>query len=283
MREIFLYCDESIGSGKYYSNFYGGIAVDGRHIKEVNDRLVEKKAALNFYGELKWQKISEAYADKYIQFIDEIFLLMSEGKVKVRIMFRHNIWIASGLTREQVENEYFMLYYQFIKHAFGLQYVTEDRTGANVRLHFDRLPDTREKVAAFKGHLLGLNRSAHFLANRVRIREDQIAEIDSKEHAVLQALDVILGSIQFYLNDKHKEMPAGEVRRGKRTIAKERVYRFINQKIRGLVPNFNIGVSTSSQGAAENKWLQPYRHWSFKPNGYEKNPNYKKKSSATAR
>lgn len=278
MRELFVYCDESVSSGRFYSNFYGGVLVESKHIREVTDRLSAKKLELNFFGELKWQKISEAYADKYIAFLDEVFTLLGESKLKVRIMFQQNNWSPIGLSAEQIENEYFMLYYQFIKHAFGLTYSTSSRdSGVGVRLHFDRLPDTNEKSAAFKGRLLGLNHSSHFVTSGVRILPDQISEVDSKEHVALQALDIMLGAMQFRLNDKHLEKPEGSRFRGKRTVAKERVYKHINGKIRALIPNFNIGINTSDRGDSRNYWLDQYRHWSFVPHQREKNPNYQKK------
>lgn len=283
MRELFIYCDESIADGRYYSNFYGGILIESAHLKEVNERLAATKESLNLFGELKWQKISAAYAEKYRLFVDEVFTLVSERKLKIRIMFRQNNWLPRNLSAEQVENEYFMLYYQFIKHAFGLAYIKHDEQSLNVRLLFDKLPDTREKSEAFKGQLLGLNRSSPFVASRLRIRHDQISEVDSKDHDPLQALDIILGAIQFRLNDKHLDKPEGSKRRGKRTIAKESVYKHINARIRELRPGFNIGTNTSDLGISENRWNDVYRHWSFVPRERDQNPNYKKKGSATAK
>lgn len=37
-------------------------------------------------------------------------------------MFRQNAQVSQNLTREHEEKEYFLLYYQFIKHAFGIDY-----------------------------------------------------------------------------------------------------------------------------------------------------------------
>ena len=71
--------------------------------------------------------------------------------------------------------------------------------------------------------------------------------------------------MQFRLNDKHKEKPPGKSQRGKRTIAKERLYKHINARVREVYPNFNIGVSTSVNGELSNRWEHPYRHWLFVP------------------
>jgi hypothetical protein len=55
-------------------------------------------------------------------------------------------------------------------------------------------------------------------------------------------------------------------RRGKRTIAKERLYKHINKKICEIRPRFNVGITTGLDGDTRNKLLHPYRHWLFIPN-----------------
>lgn len=92
--------------------------------------------------------------------------------------------------------------------------------------------------------------------------------MDSKGHIVLQMLDVVLGSMCFRLNDKHKELPQGKQRRGKRTIAKEKLYRHIHQHIRQLRPGFNVGVNTGIESAVD-YWEHSYRYWNFKSGAYE--------------
>jgi hypothetical protein len=71
--------------------------------------------------------------------------------------------------------------------------------------------------------------------------------------------------MQFRLNDKHRARAPGVNRRGKRTLAKEVVYRHINARIRTLRPGFNIGISTGTDGDRANRWHHPYRHWRFVP------------------
>ncbi len=170
-----------------------------------------------------------------------------------------------------------MLYYQFVKHAFGLKYAGRAHAETKVRIYFDKLPDTHEKCAAFKGFVVGLNKNADFRGSRIVLKDDQIAEVDSKEHVIMQSLDVIMGAIQFRLNDKHKEKPEGARVRGKRTIAKEKVYKRVSALIRELRPGFNIGISTGLNGAGlEARWTDPYRHWLFLPADLEIRPQYAK-------
>jgi hypothetical protein len=83
-------------------------------------------------------------------------------------------------------------------------------------------------------------------------------------------MDIVLGSMAFRLNNKHKAKPVGQHRRGKRTVAKESLYRHISDRIRRIYPNFNIGESTGTQGDRANRWKHPYRHWKLIPKDHER-------------
>ena len=269
-KEYILYCDESDGKGKYFSNFYGGVILSSKNYEIINQELLAVKEENNLLSEVKWQKVTANYLDKYIALIDKYFEFIAKGDIKVRIMFTKNSHVPLGLDDYQRDHKYFLLYYQFIKHAFGFTWVPmEEATGFNVRAYLDKLPDTKEKVALFKDSLHSLEQNPQFRKRKIKLSKEQMAEIDSKEHVILQGLDVILGSIQFRLNDKHKEKPKGQFRRGKRTIAKEKLYKHINKRICELYRNFNIGVSTSVRGINENRWNDPYRHWLFIPSNYK--------------
>ena len=96
---------------------------------------------------------------------------------------------------------------------------------------------------------------------------DSIGEVDSKKHHLLQCLDVVLGGMAFRLNNLHKVIPEGKHRRGKRTIAKEQLYKHMLKRIRTIRPNFNIGVST--RVSLPERFDAPYTHWNFKPKSFE--------------
>lgn len=265
-REIIIYCDESDISGPHFGNFYGGLLVQSQHLVEAHERIQNRCNVLRLNHEVKWQKISAHYADKYIALLDEVFDLTAEGKIKLRVMFTQNYFSPARLTADQRENGFFLLYYQFIKHAFGLQHAgTGGGTRTRLRLNFDQLPDTHEKRAAFKGYLGGLNQSTGFRRGGIDLPADAIAEIDSKQHVLLQCVDVVLGAMQFRLNDKHKAKPEGSRIRGARTRAKERVYKHLLKRVQAIYPGFNIGVSTSLRQSHANLWHDPYRHWLFLP------------------
>jgi hypothetical protein len=276
-KEYIIYCDESEKSGKHFSNFYGGALVTSDDIDEVRKTLADKKTELNLFDEVKWTKITESYEEKYKQLMACFFQLVKAGKIKIRIMFTQNTNVALQLTKQHVDDRYFILYYHFIKNAFGLLHSPVQQGGVRLRIYPDQIPDTKEQVTRFRDYIVRLARSAGFKARGISIKAEDVSDVCSHDHDVLQCLDVILGAIQFKLNDMHLEKPLGKNRRGKRTRAKERVYKHIRALIcDAMFPNFNIGVSTGIQGVIENRWAHPYRHWLFKPTNVWVRPGSKK-------
>jgi len=262
-REFILYADESIRRGVKFSNFFGGVLIRSEHLKGVSLALEKAREEVGLNGEIKWTKVSTCYLSKYITMMDTFFDLVAEDRIKVRVMFTDNRFVAQELTREHREHEYFVLYYQFIKHAFGLKFSNYGRSPIVCRLYFDVLPDTREKAAMFKGYVGGLTK---YFRNRIVIDREQIAEVKSHDHLPLQCLDVVLGAMQFRLNGKHREKAQGCSRRGHRTIAKEELYQHIRRRICGIRPKFNVGISTGKDNDVHNLWRHSYRHWLFVPN-----------------
>lgn len=263
-KEYIIFCDESDVSGKYYSNFYGGVLVGTSQYQRIMNRLDALKVDLNLYGEVKWEKVSQNYLVKYQSLMECFFEEISAGNLRLRIMFRQNAYRSQGLTQDHIQDTYFKLYYQFIKHAFGLQHIESGENGTRLRLYFDQFPDTKEKAEQFKGYLMGLGKSSGFQNAKIILTPDNITEVKSHDHVILQCLDVVLGAMTFRLNEKHKKIP-GTKKRGRRTIAKEALYKKILHLIRDIYPNFNIGISTSCHGDITNRWKCPYMHWAFVP------------------
>lgn len=275
--EYIIYCDESVAKGKYFSDFYGGALVRSTDLVEIIQALNAKKKELHLFNEIKWVKVTENYLDKYKQVMDLFFRFIAQDKVKIRIMFRQNAQVPIHIGEQQKDHKFHMLYYQFVKHAFGLRYhqaKPDNRT--YVRLYFDKLPDTELKNEEFKSFIYGLQSLDIFRQAKIKIRREDIVEIDSRDHVILQCMDIVLGAVAFRLNDGHKEKPEGATRRGKKTIAKEKLYKHIQHHIQQIKPNFNIGISTGKPNWTE-LWSDSYRHWLFTPKEFsEDKSKYKK-------
>lgn len=269
-----VYADESAKRGPFFANFYGGALVRSADLQPVQAQLRRAAADAGFGAEVKWQKVSSGYLDRYLRLMDVFFDLVAADRVKMRIMFTQTRYVPVGLSAAHIEEAYYILYYQFIKHAFGLRYSPPgEPTG--LRIYLDELPDSRDLADGFKARLSGLQRWSGFRTANLRVRHDQIAEVRSHDHIVLQCVDVVLGAMQFRLNNKHKLKPPGQRRRGARTIAKEKLYRHINRRIRDIYPNFNVGISTGTT-AVDDRWTHPYRHWLFIPRNHRVDPARKK-------
>lgn len=260
---IFIWLDESDRHGEFYSNFYGGILVSARHYWEVLHRMRSIVAEVGINDEIKWQKVNEFHYEKYWRVVDELFDLAQEGKLKIRIFFRHNQYTASRYTPDERKADYQMLYYQFIKFAFGLPHAEESELDS-MTLFLDEIPLRQSERDEFISHIRGMANDPVLKRKGLKIADDGIVEVDSKQHLPLQFMDVILGAICFKLNEKDKLKVEGENKVGKRTLIKLKLYKHINARIREIYPYFNIGVTTPIRIPSDS-WTQVYRHWSFIP------------------
>lgn len=261
----YIWFDESDKEGSFYSNFYGGILVDSINYHKVlamSEIMVKELGIVD--DEIKWQKVNQYTYDKYLSIVDFIFALLEQGLIKIRIFFRNNQYVPTNITKEQRRKTYTLLYYQFIKYSFGLQYSNKTNRDVYVKIMLDDIPLKGDDKEEFKDYIYRLNRDEGFAHARIKIRKQDICEVDSSRHLLLQFMDLILGSICFRLNNRHKIKDPITGKRGNRTKLKEKLYKHINSKIRELRPNFNIGESTGIT-TLEDRWLYPYSHWGFKP------------------
>ncbi|HAQ34481.1 MAG: hypothetical protein CMF74_06510 [Maricaulis sp.] len=266
---ILIYCDESVERGRYYSQFYGGALVRASDRQEVEQRLQDVKNRNNLNGEMKWSKITENYAEKYENFLSSFFNIIEEGKIKVRIMFRQNINVPPEYDDERVDNEYFLLYYQFIKHAFGLRYWPGNNSPGEMLIAsilLDDPPQSPEKFDMFRNYMSSLSDFPVFTSSGVIVPNQEIIGVNSKKHNIMQGLDIVLGGVQSRLNEVHTRPVPPAKRRSKRARAKERVYRVIKDRIWKIYPRFNVGASTATPNGYADRWSHSYRHWNFVPN-----------------
>jgi len=265
MHGYYIFCDESVKRGKYYSNFYGGLIIEQRDYEKVNNALISKLQDIGFgNSELKWENVNTYVFDAYKEIVNIFFQFIKEDTIKLRIMFNDNRFVPTNLTKEHYDHQYHILYYHFLKHAFGLRYLISPFP-LHLEIFFDNLPDKSHKNEKFKKFIYGLQFIPEFSRSSIVISEESIYEVDSKKHILMQCLDIVLGSMAFRLNDMHLEIPKGSKRRGKRTVAKEKLYKLINSHIREIRPNFNIGITTGIDGDERNRLFHSYRHWLFTP------------------
>ena len=67
-----------------------------------------------------------------------------------------------GLTHEHRAKTYFILYYQFIQHAFGISGLqTSPEKKRWLRIYFDQFPDTKSRTREFREYIYKLQQSHH--------------------------------------------------------------------------------------------------------------------------
>lgn len=264
-RMYYVWCDESDSEGAFYSNFYGGILIRSMDLPYVLHKLEMRVKELGIdREEIKWQKVNKLMLAPYTGLVDTIFDLLEEDKMKIRIFFSLNKYVPKYLDRRQMNEEYSLLYYQFLKHAFGFIYSNPTEKIVDLNIALDEMPIDEQEKKKFKGYLVHLSMDENYMKAKIRVKEENVYEVDSKRFLPLQVVDLILGAICFRLNDKHKQKLSGTRKRGVRTIMKEKLYKHINFRIRQLRRGFNVGVSTGFSEPFE-IWDHSYRHWSFVP------------------
>jgi hypothetical protein len=266
-KEYILFCDESDRRGPFFSNFYGGVRVGAKNLNQINGALLAKRKALGLTSEVKWEKTDLKIVDRYEKMLRTFFTEVAAGRVVVRIMFTQNVHVPVGLTPAQQAESYYILYYQFLKHAFGLRYLPQHAYPPRLRIYFDEMADTREKVAKFRGYVGGLVGEQSIRSTGLVLEQQDITEVRSHDHILMQCLDVVLGSMSFRLNNRHLALRPDTGMRGKRTLAKERLYKFILGEIKRVTGkrSFNIGITTGLSAHPGGQWSDPYLHWRFVP------------------
>lgn len=270
MGKYIIYCDESIQKGTRYSNFYGGVILKESEYTYIVKELEKVKNEIDIKGEMKWTNVSLSYLDKYILFIDKYFDLIEKEYLKMRVMFRHELFLPSNLTEEQEKKGYHLLYYQFIKNAFGIMNCLHKEKQIDLIIYFDKLPKTKVLNDEFKDFIYNLQFCRGF--NHLNILKEDMSDIDSKNHIILQGMDIILGSIQYKMN----VIDCNIGTKGNKYLAKLSLYDHIFNRIKKLHDNFEFEIykNTPIFGCRRNSWDYKYSHWDFRPSNAKLNIDY---------
>ena len=139
-------------------------------------------------------------------------------------MFRKRDSLYPHGTMPIKEERYFKLYYQFIKHSFGFRTPASVTGEYHAAFLLDELPDHSEQADAFKRFLQSLPTTKDFEGSGLHIDEQDIGEVDSQDHVILQCVDIVLGAMFFRMNKLNEAKDPTTGKRGKRTKAKENLW-----------------------------------------------------------
>lgn len=267
MNQYVIVCDESTKHGNFYSYFYGGAIINEKKYQTISEKLELFKSHIGLTHELKRINIDLTNCNRYIEMLDFFFTFVKSGDIRIRIMFSPNNNLET--IPSTLDETFTKFYYLFIRHAFALPYAKED---IDLRLIFDALPEKPERREKFKSYLV--NNLTHIpnddVKNDVIITRQRIEEVDSKKHIILQCVDVIVGLIDFCLNNQKVDKG-----KSKRWFAKNKVLTVLLSYIEEMHPNFVL-YKTTRPIRGINAWLDKYKHFV-----YEKTKKIKAPASPT--
>lgn len=253
MEKYIIISDESTKKGNKYSYFYGGALLKESEYEFLSGLLNKMKDELNL-GEMKRTKITDKNYKDYIKVLRLFFMMISTGDIKVRVMFSPNEELLQLPKKENVTFTKF--YFTFIFNAFSIFYAQKR---IKLRLIFDDLPETKKQCQDFKNCIIAKAKTNKQLnTNKVIIDKQQIEEVDSKKHVILQCVDVIVGTVDYYLNTPQNELTAT-----KRGNARYEVWKFIYSQIEKIHDNFVI-TKTTSPIYSHKGWKDVYKHFVYK-------------------
>lgn len=260
-----IYADEAWTQSQplyRYHCFFGGILSSKDEFEIFEHKVKELKKEFNYKKEIKWSNISIQHIDFYekLLVLVEDFICASHN-TKYRQMFMDRSYRYNGETASELDAQ-FKIYYQFLKHCFGFDYVNgseivtfklDNHSSYN---HKRRLKDFVETI-------------------KIKNVKVKVEFVNSRKSVPLQICDLLMGAAGYYGNKVHWDLLPGKKRRTKNQIMKwnfgKSIYnmlRRVDSRYRGSKA-FNWFETTGTDGDKSNRYHHKMRIWKFVPSNYE--------------
>ena len=245
-----------------YHCFFGGILSSKDEFERLDLEVRNLKKEFNYKREIKWSNISI----KNIDFYEKLLVLIEQficecDETKYRQMFMDRAFRYNGKSVSELDSQ-FKIYYQFLKHCFGFDYVNENR---KFIFKLDEHSSYNHKIK-LKNFIENIN---------IKNVEIKVEFVNSKKSIPLQICDLLMGAAGYYGNKVDWDLLPGKKRRTKHQIMKSNfgksiynLLRRIDARYRGSKA-FNWFESTGSDGDRSNRYHHKMRIWKFIPNNYE--------------
>lgn len=227
--KTFYFCDETSFTGEEYMAV-AGLAINRERIPAVIKELDAINEQKRQRGEIKWNNTRKSGVDVRKAYIDFLLKLISDGRVHFHIRFSPmNEYDHAGERRRY--DTVSKMFYQLLLHRpvryYGklAQLFIRPDNGECTRL----LPNLKEAL-----HIDG---QLKYQSNSDCI--DSIIPLNSRTEPMLQLLDVSIGALTAYRNDRHLLDSVGVP---KRTLAK---YAYDSFGIKNLAGNYDNGNKLS--------------------------------------
>jgi len=267
-----IYADEAWTHGNEPLNrywcFHGGLFGTQPDLDRFETELIKILNNNDHRGEFKWGKLNAHNYQIYIQLVDCLFHHISQEKIKYRQSFLDRSYVYQPKHKEKIGKEIdtqFKIYYQFLKHAFGLKYMPVHKNGATVLIRLDNHSSQNHKT-----NLIAFAEDLPQILNRPDL-SIRVTFHNSKHNKKIQICDLIMGAAGSYGNKMHKKREPG--RRGMKPKQKIRLNfcQHVYNKLRHVdaqarnTKAFNWFESTGINGTPESLYKHPVRIWKIIP------------------
>jgi len=274
-----IYADEGWTHGGQPPNrywcFFGGIFGEESDLERLNTELQKIKAAHEVKSEIKWTKVGANNITCCQAMVDCLFWHIRASKVKYRQFFVDRALVWTPTSGEQPDSDLtvqFKMYYQFLKHAFGLRYlprnVNSPQSSVMIRLDDHPSPTHKEALVEFAERLpMFLHRPDLQIS---------VSFLNSGKHERLQICDLLMGAAGFYGNRHHEHRKPGQRGMSEKQRLKKSLAWHIYTHLRNLdaeergSKNFNWFESTGLQGNQQNLFNYKARMWKFQPTEHQR-------------
>ncbi len=259
-----------------YHYFFGGIFGLESDLDRLDFALknIVKKHGVN--TEIKWNKVSPKYMDCYKEMVDCLTDFILCHNIKYRQMFKDRSYHYENDEDTSDLDIQFKLYYQFLKHAFGFQYLPflPNYEKHEILLRLDGHSSQKHKDELDK-FVVDLPR----ILGRLDI-EIKVTYIDSSKFLRLQVCDLLMGAAGYKGNKVDKRRPNNQRGMTKNQKLKLELADYIYEKLRYINTQdrgskaFSWFETTGTDGMKQNYFNHKMRIWKFIPNTYRKNKGW---------
>lgn len=272
MAKYQIFADEAWTHGtpppNRYHCFFGGILGLESDVDRLQTDLLKIKSKYGINQEVKWSNVAFKNVDYYHELIDCLKHHILNSNIKYRQMFRDRAYhpVVSSEQPEKTELDIqFLIYYQYLKHSFGCQYIPYDPTGTTIIVRLDGHSSERHK-SELKNYLEKLP--------EIWKRPDiivRVTYVNSKNSMRLQVCDLLMGAAGYYGNKFHLRRANNKRGMTEKQKLKRDMSSYIYNTIREIdkitrgSKAFNWFESTGFSGERSNHFEHSLRIWKFIP------------------
>jgi hypothetical protein len=227
-----------------------------------------------YAAEVKWSGTTPVTLPLYHNLVDEFFDVVCATGLAYRQIFLDRSYVHVGAPDEPVRRPLdvqYLIYYQFIKHHFGLEHLpaATRESPHEILLRLDNHSSQKHKVK--------LDQFVQGLPDQLARSDLQFRTtyVNSKKFRRLQICDLIMGAAGWYGNRQYKLRAKGQRGMNARQRSKLDLSKYIYNRIRAIdaeerqSKSFNWFESTGNTGNPQDSLTSSVRIWKFKPRNHK--------------